>query len=70
MRATGENAQHLLGSRERRLAVDYPVDALQRGDLGLGQQDAILRHVGFDAAKAERPLSVQSGDLRRNPRER
>ena len=27
MRVTGEIAQHLLGSRERRLAVDYPVDA-------------------------------------------
>src|SRR5246127_3406328 len=32
MRVTGEIAQHLLGSRERRLAVDYPVDAPQRGD--------------------------------------
>ena len=29
MRVTGEIAQHLLGSRERRLAVDYPVDASQ-----------------------------------------
>jgi hypothetical protein len=27
MRVTGELARHLLGSRERRLAVDYPVDA-------------------------------------------
>ena len=27
MRVTGEITQHLLGSRERRLAVDYPVDA-------------------------------------------
>ena len=32
MRVTGEIAQHLLGSRERRLAMDYPVDAPQRGD--------------------------------------
>ena len=32
MRVTGEIAQHLLGSRERRRAVDYPVDAPQRGD--------------------------------------
>ena len=30
-----EIAQHLLGSRERRLAVDYPVDAPQRGDEAL-----------------------------------
>src|SRR5262249_29888626 len=32
MRVTGEIAQHLLGSRERRLAMDYPVDAPQRGE--------------------------------------
>ena len=32
MRVTGEITQHLLGSRERRLTVDYPVDAPQRGD--------------------------------------
>ena len=35
MGVTGEIAQHLLGSRERRLAVDYPVDAPQRGDKAL-----------------------------------
>src|SRR5215475_16086465 len=35
MRITGEIAQHLLGSRERRLAVDYPLDAPQRGDEAL-----------------------------------
>ena len=35
MRVTGEIAQHLLGSRERRLAVDYPVDAPERGDEAL-----------------------------------
>src|SRR5215471_17922699 len=35
MRVTGEIVQHLLGSRERRLAVDYPVDAPQRGDEAL-----------------------------------
>src|SRR5262244_1996539 len=35
MRVTGEIAQHLLRSRERRLAVDYPVDAPQRGNEAL-----------------------------------
>src|SRR6516164_7576122 len=35
MRVTGEIAQYLLGSRERRLAVDYPVDAPQHGDEAL-----------------------------------
>ena len=35
MRVTGEIAQHLLGSRERRLAVNYPVDAPQRGNEAL-----------------------------------
>ena len=35
MRVTREIAQHLLGSGERRLAVDYPVEAPQRGDEAL-----------------------------------
>ena len=35
MRVTGEIAQHRLGSREWRLAVDYPVDAPQRGNEAL-----------------------------------
>ena len=29
---TGEIAQHLLGPSERRLAIDHPLDAPQRGD--------------------------------------
>ena len=32
MSVTGEIAQHLLGSCERRLAVDHPLDAPQRGN--------------------------------------
>jgi len=32
MRVTGEIAQHLLGSSERRFAVDHPLDVPQRGD--------------------------------------
>ena len=32
MRITGEIAQHLLGSCERRLAIDDPFDVPQRGD--------------------------------------
>src|SRR5215475_11412706 len=35
MRVTGEIAQDLLGSGERRLAVDHPLDVPQRGDEAL-----------------------------------
>ena len=35
MRVTGEIAQHLLGPCKRRLAIDHPLDAPQRGDEAL-----------------------------------
>ena len=35
MGVTGEIAQHLLGPCERRLAIDHPLDAPQRGDEAL-----------------------------------
>ena len=35
MRVTGEIAQRLLGPRERRLAIEHPLDAPQRGDEAL-----------------------------------
>ena len=35
MGVTGEIAQHLFGSRKRRLAIDHPLDVPQRGDEAL-----------------------------------